>query len=252
MPAVGAKALAFEGLTHIYRRGGPHVLSDFTWDMPEGRSVLLGPNGAGKTTLLAIGADAISPSLGRVRLGRLDPARPGQRAAYRRAVAWMPQQVRAIPGLTCREQVAYVGWLKGMSRSEAWGRSSVALERVDLSDRADATAVHLSGGQLRRLGLAQCLVHDCKALLLDEPTSGLDPDQRARFREVLLGLPDTPVLVATHQVDDLADLFDSVAVIDAGRIVWQGPPADFLALAPLGSKHPGEDAFRLLLSARSS
>lgn len=242
-------ALAFEGLTHRYQRGGPLVLSDFSWEMPEGRSVLLGPNGAGKTTLLAIGADAMAPSQGRVRLGQLDPARRGQRAAYRTAVAWMPQQVRAIPGLTCREQVAYIGWLKGMSRTDAWQRSPAALEMVDLADQADATAAHLSGGQLRRLGLAQCLVHGGKALLLDEPTAGLDPEQRARFREVLLGVPDAPVMVATHQVDDLADVFDTVAVIDSGKIIWQGRPAAFLELAPPGSKHPGEDAFRLLLSA---
>lgn len=238
----------FDDLTHRYRRGGPPVLSGFTWEMPKGRSVLLGPNGAGKTTLLAIGADAMAPSAGRVRFGHLDPARRGQRSAYRRSVAWMPQQVRAIPGLTCREQVAYVGWLKGASRTEAWERSLVALGMVDLVDRADSTAAHLSGGQLRRLGLAQCLVHNGKALLLDEPTAGLDPEQRARFREVLLGLPEVPIMVATHQVDDLADVFDSVAVIDAGKIIWQGAPAAFLALAPPRSKYPGEDAFRLLLS----
>jgi ABC-2 type transport system ATP-binding protein len=160
----------------------------------------------------------------------------------------MPQQQKAIPGLTCREQVAYSGWLKGMSSSEAWNRSTGALALVDLGDRADFTAAHLSGGQLRRLGLAQCLVHDSEVLLLDEPTAGLDPEQRARFREVLLGLPDRPIMVATHQVDDLTALFETVAVINEGTILWQGTPRDFLALAPPDSRHPGEDAFRLLLS----
>jgi ABC-2 type transport system ATP-binding protein len=245
-------ALAFEGLTHRYQRGGPAVISDFTWDMPEGRSVLLGPNGAGKTTLLAIGANAMEPTRGRVRLGPLDPAQRGQRAKFRKAVAWMPQQVRAVPGLSCREQVAYVGWLKGMARSEAWSRSAAALDMVDLAAQADATAAHLSGGQLRRLGLAQCLVHNADVVLLDEPTAGLDPSQRARFREVLLSLPGVPVLVATHQVDDLADVFDSVAIIDHGAIIWHGTPTGFLALAPAGSKHPGEEAFRMLLAAETS
>ncbi|MEP7360765.1 MAG: ATP-binding cassette domain-containing protein [Chloroflexota bacterium] len=248
----GFNLLAFDLIAHRYQRGGPLVLSDFSWEMPPGRSVLLGPNGAGKTTLLAIGADALAPNRGRVRLGELDPARGGQKIAYRRAVAWMPQRVRAIPGMTCREQVAYVGWLKGLSRSDAWTRAQRALEIVDLTERADATAAHLSGGQLRRLGLAQCLTHDSKVLLLDEPTAGLDPEQRARFRDVLLGLPDVPVMVATHQVDDLADLFDAVAVMNHGKIVWQGSPAAFLALAPQASKHPGEDAFRLVLAPTSS
>jgi ABC-2 type transport system ATP-binding protein len=241
--------IEFDGITHRYRRGGPAVLDGFTWHIPRGRSVLLGPNGAGKTTMLAIGADAISPSHGRVKFGQLDPARRGDRAAYRRSVAWKPQQPRAIPGLTCREQVAYIGWLKGLSRADAWSRSLTALETVDLADRADATVAHLSGGQLRRIGLAQCLIHDARALLLDEPTAGLDPEQRARFRDVLTALPDVPVLVATHQVDDLADLFDSVAVIDAGKIIWQGTPAAFIALAPPGSKYPGEEAFRSLLAS---
>jgi ABC-2 type transport system ATP-binding protein len=208
---------------------------------------LLGPNGAGKTTLLAIGADALSPMRGSVSLDGVDPSKRGQRARYRAAVAWMPQHIRAVPGLTCREQVAYVGWLKGVSRTVAWDRAIQALALVDLDDRADTTAAHLSGGQLRRLGLAQCLAHDAQVMLLDEPTVGLDPEQRARFREVMLDLPDIPVLVASHQVDDLADTFEKVAVINLGKIVWQGSPTEFLALAPVDSRYPGEDAFRTLL-----
>jgi ABC-2 type transport system ATP-binding protein len=241
--------IEFEDLTQRYRRAGAPVLDRFTWQVPRGRSVLLGPNGAGKTTLLAIGSNAMAPSKGRVRFGQLDPARRGERSAYRRSIAWMPQRLHAIPGLTCREQVAYVGWLKGMSRGEAWKKSLAALELVGLADRAETTVAHLSGGQLRRVGLAQCLVHGAQAMLLDEPTAGLDPDQRAGFREILTALPGIPVLVATHQVDDLADVFETVAVMDLSKIIWQGTPDQFLGLAPANSKYPGEDAFRLLLAS---
>ena len=152
----------------------------------------------------------------------------------------MPQQVRAIPGLTSREQVAYAGWLKGMSRSAAWTEAPAALERVDLTGEADRLTAQLSGGQQRRVGLAQLLVHRADLLLLDEPTAGLDPGQRARFRETLRRTAqDVPVVVSTHRVDDLTDLFDTVVVMDHGRIPFQGSTEAFMALAP-GPWHPND------------
>ncbi|HEY8503352.1 MAG TPA: ATP-binding cassette domain-containing protein [Gemmataceae bacterium] len=225
-------ALRFEQVTFWYRRAAGPVLDRFSWQVPTGRTVLLGPNGAGKSTLLAVGADALRPARGRVRLESLDPRRRADRAAYRRAVGWMPQQVRAVPGLTAQEQVAYAGWLKGLPRSRAWLAASEALGRVGLAELAGQKAATLSGGQLRRVGLAQALVHGAKVLLLDEPTAGLDPAQRARFRELLVALPpELPVVVSTHQVDDLSELFDTVVVLDRGVIRFTGTVPAFLELA---------------------
>jgi len=225
-------SISFRGITFRYWRSASPVLDEFSWDVPMGRTVLLGPNGAGKTTLLSIGADLLRPKRGQVLLGNLNPRRRTQRGQYRRAVGWMPQQIRAVPGLTAREQVAYAGWLKGLSRSGAWESAAQALDRVGLRNLMDRKASELSGGQLRRVGLAQVLVHSPSVMLLDEPSVGLDPAQRARFREILYELPpDVPVVVSTHQVDDLSELFNTVVVLESGKLRFTGTVEDFMSLA---------------------
>ena len=155
--------------------------------------------------------------------------------------------------LRAREQVAYAGWLRGMSRSAAWSGAGQALDRVGLETRADVRTSELSGGQLRRLGLAEALVADPRVLLLDEPTAGLDPEQRARFREALLDLePSCTVVVSTHQVDDLQGLFDRVVVLVAGRIAYDGPVTAFLRTSSEASEVlRAEEAYRRILGEGS-
>lgn len=237
----GTMALSFESVSFGYGRSRQPVLDRFSWQVPSGRTVLLGPNGAGKSTLLALGADALRPASGRIRIGALDPTKRTHRALFRRSVGWMPQHARAVPGLTVHEQVAYAGWLKGLSRSDAWTRANEALVRVGLSDLPEQKSATLSGGQLRRMGLAQVLVHEPVVMLLDEPTAGLDPAQRATFRDLIAGLPpDRPVVVSTHQVDDLTELFDQVVVIETGTVLFAGSVRAFMALAPNAA--PGRQA----------
>ena len=134
---LGSNSLEFEDVTFRYRRGAAPVLSGFSWQVSSGRTVLLGPNGAGKTTILALGANALRPNQGAVRLGALDPSIRGDRPPFRRAVGWMPQQARAVPGLSAREQVAYAAWLKGLSGDAAWNAALAALAVVGLEDRAN-------------------------------------------------------------------------------------------------------------------
>jgi ABC-2 type transport system ATP-binding protein len=241
--------LGLHDVTYRYRRGGPSAVSGLTLAVQPGRTVLLGPNGAGKTTLLRLAASSIAPHRGAVTLADLDPSRRRDRGRFRSMVGWMPQEVRAIAGFTCREQVAYLGWLKGLSRSIAWTAARVALHRVGLSAEMDRRASDVSGGQLRRVGLAQALVTRPVLLLLDEPTAGLDPVQRASFRGLVRELPaETIVLVSTHQVDDLSDLFDAVVVMDGGALRWQGEVARFLALAPSGSVRSAEEAYAAIVA----
>ncbi|MGE5098381.1 MAG: ATP-binding cassette domain-containing protein [Deltaproteobacteria bacterium] len=224
--------LTFDAVTFAYGWLKPPVLQAFDWSVPEGRTVLLGPNGAGKSTLLSLGADALRPRRGRVRYGATSS--PNER---RRKVGWMPQHVRPFPGLTVREQVAYAGWLKGLAQSTAWTEAAGALELVGLGDLQDRRAATLSGGQLRRLGIAQTLVHQAEVLLLDEPTAGLDPAQRARFRTVLTSLPQSSrIVVSTHQVDDLSDVYHHVVVLCEGTIRFQGAVDAFLAIASAGDR----------------
>ncbi|MEU6807733.1 ATP-binding cassette domain-containing protein [Streptomyces sp. NPDC046831] len=209
------------------------VLEDLTLDLPSGAVVLLGPNGAGKSTLLGLLASALRPRTGSVRLGDLDTCRRRDLKEYRRQVGWLPQQVTPVPGLRVREQAAYAGWLKGLSRRDAWDRSSEAIRQVGLGELAERSASHLSGGQLRRLGIAQTLVHSARVVLMDEPTAGLDPTQRGAFRALLEKFRDrVTFVVSTHQTEDLADSYDSVILLDQGRILFQGSTTSFLDLAP--------------------
>ncbi|WAL76243.1 ATP-binding cassette domain-containing protein [Kitasatospora sp. YST-16] len=217
-----------------YRRG-TRVLEDFSLRLDPGCSVLLGPNGAGKSTLLGLIASAFRPETGRITLDGLDTRSRKDRKAYRRKVGWLPQQVRPVPGLSVREQAAYAGWLKGMSRSEAWERSEQAIGRVGLAPLAGRRSAALSGGQLRRLGIAQTLVHGAQLVLMDEPTAGLDPVQRGVFRELIGELKNlSSFVVSTHQTEDLAEIYDAVVLLDRGQVRHQGPIDSFLALAPEG------------------
>ncbi|WSW82761.1 ATP-binding cassette domain-containing protein [Streptomyces anulatus] len=241
--------LRFSDCSFSYRAGSP-VLDSLTMDFPEGCTVLLGPNGAGKSTLLSLGASALTPASGHVTLRRVDSVRRRDRRAFRQKVGWLPQDVKAIPALTVREQAAYVGWLKGLSKRDAWDRSSKALAQVRLADLGGRKSHELSGGQLRRLGIAQTLVHQAEVVLLDEPTAGLDPVQRGVFRDLLADLSGSVhFIVSTHQTEDLADIYDTVVVFDRGQPVFRGPVAEFLSTAPGGTPHErrAESAYRGLV-----
>ncbi|MFD8479992.1 ATP-binding cassette domain-containing protein [Kitasatospora sp. NPDC059673] len=215
-----------------YRRGMP-VIEQLSISFEPGATVLLGPNGAGKSTLMGIAATALKPKAGEISLGDVTVNGRSAVRAYRRKVGWLPQQVRPVAGLKVREQVAYGGWLKGMDRGSAWDASAAALAKVRLTQLADRRSTELSGGQLRRLGIAQALVHDAEVVLLDEPTAGLDPAQRSAFRKLLAELQDTvSFIVSTHQTEDLAASYRSVVVLDQGQVRYQGSIAEFLGRVP--------------------
>ncbi|MFJ7423732.1 ABC transporter ATP-binding protein [Streptomyces uncialis] len=223
-------SIHLEQITFGYGRTKPPILRELTYAVTDGFTVLLGPNGAGKSTLLKIASGLHQPRAGSVRLGSLH----SRESAYLKRVAWMPQTITPMTGLTAREQVAYTGWLKGMSKSDAWDAAVTTLKRVDMADRADVKAKQLSGGQLRRVGVACALVHGADVLLLDEPTAGMDPTQRRMFRDLILSLATTEVrvLMSTHDVADLAEEADHVTVLQHGRIAFTGTARQFLGHAP--------------------
>jgi ABC-2 type transport system ATP-binding protein len=217
--------LAATGLTFSYGRWRPHhVLSGFDWKVAPGKTtMLLGPNGAGKSTLLKLLSGFEAPSAGQVTVDH----QSGRRALFRK-VGWMPQDVQPARGLTVLEQIEYAAWVAGETRRSAQELALQAVVDVDLEDKRHVRTDRLSGGQLRRVGLAQALVRRAPVLLLDEPTAGLDPAQSLNFRRLLRGI-DRPggIVISTHQVSDLADDVDRVAVLVDGRIQFDGTVAEF-------------------------
>jgi ABC-type multidrug transport system ATPase subunit len=197
--------------------------------------------------MLKLAAAASVPQGGTVSFHGVD----SKKKEYRRLTSWMPQQIIPVAGLTAREYVAYLGWLKGMNKRDAWDRAVQALGRVELTDRADVRTNQLSGGQMRRVGVAGAIVHEAQILLLDEPTAGMDPQQRRVFRDILRELSDeVQVLMSTHDVADLAEEADSVTVMNDGRIVTTGSVQDFLAhaSADVASGRVAESAYMAVLS----
>jgi ABC-type multidrug transport system ATPase subunit len=246
--------IRFDACSFRYRRR-ERILRRFSCELPPGRTVLLGPNGAGKSTLLGLAASALRPQAGRVDYRGVATTDRRGLAAYRQRVAWMPQALAAVPGYTAREQVAYAGWLKGMNRTEAWERAARALERVELGDRADVRVSRLSGGQQRRVGVAQSLVHGAEVLLLDEPTAGMDPRQRDVFHDILASLSgDMHVLLSTHDTADLESVYDTVLVFLDGRVVFRGPPGEFLGHSVPGvvEGRRADSAYRVLTERAAS
>ncbi|MGW3679799.1 ABC transporter ATP-binding protein [Streptomyces prasinus] len=220
--------LHYQTCTFRYRSRSRPVLDRLTLHFSPGHTVLLGPNGAGKSTLLSLGASAQKPQSGTVGYADFDTATRRHLRAYREKVSWLPQRPGFIPGLSCREHVAYVGWLKGMRERDAWHAAPSAIERVGLGNKLDDKIKTLSGGQQQRIAIAQALVHDAELLLLDEPTVGLDPHQRRRFLDLLASLRGTVhVIVSTHDIGDLDESFDEVVVLESGKARFRGTVQEF-------------------------
>jgi ABC-type multidrug transport system ATPase subunit len=216
---------------------------------------LLGPNGAGKTSLLRMMATAVTPTSGRLRLLGRDPGSYGPRREIRRRLGYLPQSLGYYPGFTVAEFVEYFALLKEMPPTQIPAAVAAAVDRVELGGKAKAKLRTLSGGMLRRVGIAQAIVNEPELLLLDEPTAGLDPEQRVVFRTLLRDLGQrATVVVSTHLVEDVGAACARVALMDAGKIIFHGTPGDLAARgqeAGIGDA-PLERGYSAVLSAARS
>ncbi len=216
---------------------------------------LLGPNGAGKTTLLRMTATVVPPSSGRMRLLGRDPGVYAERKEIRRRLGYLPQNLGYYPAFTVVEFIEYFALLKEMPSARIPKAVAAAVERVDLGIKATARLRTLSGGMLRRVGIAQAIVNDPELLLLDEPTAGLDPEQRVAFRTLMRDLGErSTVVVSTHLVEDVGAACTEVALMNAGQIVFRGTPEELTAR---GNDHgigdaPLERGYSAVLSAARS
>jgi ABC-type multidrug transport system ATPase subunit len=224
------RSIEITGLRHTYR-GGHTALDGVNLTFGTGVFGLLGPNGAGKSTLMRIICTLTQPSEGRVSVCGHDVGRDPR--AVRGLLGYLPQQFGAWRLHRVEEVLDTLAQLSGMHDSKRRkARVAEVLEQVGLGEVAHRKVKKLSGGMVRRLGVAQALVHEPRVLVVDEPTVGLDPQERIRFRQLMSGLGrDRTILLSTHIVADLGAGCRELAILDTGRVVFQGSPAELLGHA---------------------
>ncbi len=209
------------------------ALSEVHLGLAPGITGLLGPNGAGKTTMLRILATALAADRGEVRVLGLDPTSATGRVGVRRRLGYVPQETGFPRGFSAFAFVDYMAILKEWS--DVVGRHDEVrrvIDLVGLTDEATKRVSSLSGGQRRRVVLAQAMLGRPELLILDEPTAGLDPAQRGRLRDVLGRAGESAtVVISTHQTEDVAALCERVVVLDAGRVLFDGAVSDLIARA---------------------
>ena len=223
--------VALTGVRKSFKR--TTALDGVDMTLSPGITGLLGPNGAGKTTLLRILATVMPADDGGVRLLGRDPADAAARTDIRRRLGYLPQELGFPRGFSAFAFVDYMAVLKewgDVDRRHAEVRR--VLGQVDLEALGSKKIRTLSGGQRRRVALAQALIGRPELLILDEPTTGLDPEQRATLRAVLAETARTSTLViSTHQTEDVAALCERVIVLDAGRVRFDGAVTELVARA---------------------
>ena len=206
---------------------------------------LLGPNGSGKTTTVRILSTLVEPDAGQAIVAGVDVARDPSRV---RPLIGMAGQYAAVdPNLTGRENLIMVSRLTMLSRPAARARAAELIEQFNLSDIADRPSRTYSGGLRRRLDLAAALVHRPRLLFFDEPTTGLDPRSRRDLWTVLEALvaDGTTILLTTQYLEEADQLADQIVVLDHGKIIAQGTPAQLkadLGTSVLDVRFPDESA----------
>src|SRR5438034_1801838 len=217
-------------LVRVYKKG-PRAVDGISLEVAPGEIYgFLGPNGAGKSTTIHILTTLLPPTEGTARVAGHDVVREGRQV--RDAIGVARQEAALDPFLTGREHMKLQGGLHGLSRPEIERRGQALLERVGLMDALDRRVGGYSGGMKRRLDLALALVHEPRVLFLDEPTTGLDVRSRTALWEEITRLArdeGVTVFLTTQYLEEADVLADRVAIVDHGRIVAEGTPAELKA-----------------------
>lgn len=188
---------------------------------------LLGVNGAGKTTLMRMLCTILSPSEGQILWNGEDIRKLG--ADYRDMLGYLPQEFGYYPDLSVFDYMLYISSLKGLKLSYAKKRVEQLMEQVGMQNLKKRKMKNLSGGMIRRVGIAQAILNDPKILVLDEPTAGLDPGERIRFRNLISELAEERlVLLSTHIVSDIEYIANSIMMMKNGQIFYNGTAEDLL------------------------
>lgn len=231
LPSIGAGVntmnITVDDLTKVYRsrfyRTHTVALEHLSLTIEMGMFGLLGPNGAGKTTLMRVLATLLPPTSGAAYVGDWKVDDRNQKWEIRAHLGYLPQEIQMYDTLSAREFLAFVAALKRVPAEERGQEIGRMLELTGLSDVGSRKIRGYSGGMKRRLGVAQALIGDPKVLIVDEPTAGLDPQERVRFRNLLVELAqERLVLLSSHITEDIAQTCSRLAVLDHGQLRFHG------------------------------
>jgi len=229
--ASGGETFAIETFVLTRRFGDLTAADHVTLNVPYGAIFgLLGPNGAGKTTIIKMLTTMLEPSEGTAAVAGFDIVKAP--AKVRRMIGYVPQMLSADGGLTGWENLDLSAKLYSIGRSERKRRIEEALHFMGLTEFGRKLVKTYSGGMIRRLEIAQAMLHRPAVLFLDEPTIGLDPVARRSVWERLLELRRNfrmTVLITTHGMDEADELCDQLAIMHLGKVAAIGTPADLKA-----------------------
>ena len=248
MPAL----VEISGVAKRYRDAETRALDGVNLAIGEGALFgLLGPNGAGKTTLISILLGLVRKDAGSVRIAGHDL--DADLAAARRLCGLAPQDFGFYPTLTVEENLRFYAGAGGLAGATLAERLDFALATAQLGEHRAKRARDLSGGLKRRLNLALGLLHAPRLLVLDEPTVGVDPQSRAFILDTVRKLRDergVTVLYTSHYMDEVQQLCDRVAILDAGRVLAEGSLAELLGRPEAQGCRDLEDLFLKLTHHR--
>lgn len=218
--------------SHLCKRfGNFEAVSDLSLSVQEGEIFgLLGPNGAGKTTVLKMLVTLMRPSSGSAVVAGADITR--EPAKVRRLIGYVPQLLSADGSLTGFENLEIFARLYDVPPGEVKARVREALEKMGLSGSADKLVRNYSGGMIRRLEIAQSILHRPRVIFLDEPTVGLDPVARKTVWDYIKKLRDeygTTIFLTTHYMEEADLLCERVAILHRGHLVTMGSPKELKA-----------------------
>lgn len=223
-----ADAIVIKNLTKSFKN--QKVLEGISFSVPQGKMLaLLGPNGAGKTTTIRILSTLMKPDGGEALVGGFDVYQTPKKV---RGIIGLTGQYAAVDEyLTGRENLEMMGWLYHLPKARIKPRAEELLQLFDLMDAAQKPVKTYSGGMRRRLDLALSLIATPPILFLDEPTTGLDPRSRMLMWDIIKKLmaKGTTILLTTQYLEEADQLADSIAVLDKGKIIAQGTPAELKA-----------------------
>ena len=230
-----------EGLRKIY--GKREVVRGISLQMEQGEIVgLLGPNGAGKTTTFYMLIGIVKPNFGTVKVDEMEITDWPLHERARIGLSYLPQESSVFKKLTVLQNLQLILEQTDLSRSEQKERAESLMEEFGISHIRDTHAMHISGGERRRLEISRALIRDPKFILLDEPFAGIDPLAVDDIQEIIRKLRDKGmgVLISDHNVRETLTICDRANLVYEGQIILSGTPKEIVDNPKARSVYLGE------------